>query len=100
MSRSHLSAAPVLQKQIGGRVAIGAHILDVRETFGKIFNDLAGHNGQDKQFDHLFDDGDTFQIGALHGCALHVPWLYAGLHGICDIFREAVALCCAGAAQS
>lgn len=69
----HLSAAPVLQKQIGGQVAIGAHIIDVRETFGKIFNDIAGNNDQNKQFDHLFNDGDTFQIGALHGCALHVP---------------------------
>jgi glyoxylase-like metal-dependent hydrolase (beta-lactamase superfamily II) len=69
----HLSAAPVLQKQLGGRLAIGAHITDVRKTFGRIFNDPVDEDDENTKFDHLFHDGETFQIGALKGCALHVP---------------------------
>lgn len=32
----HLSAAPYLQEQLGGRLAIGRHILTVQNVFGKI----------------------------------------------------------------
>nr|WP_181096396.1 MBL fold metallo-hydrolase [Pseudomonas entomophila] len=69
----HLSAAPVLQKRVGGQIAIGAHIADIRKTFSKIFNDTLEENDEYTAFDHLFHDGDTFQVGALKGCALHVP---------------------------
>ncbi|MEM7191083.1 MAG: MBL fold metallo-hydrolase, partial [Pseudomonadota bacterium] len=34
----HLSAAPYLQEQLGGRIGIGAGISDVQEVFGKVFN--------------------------------------------------------------
>ncbi|MFH7519228.1 MBL fold metallo-hydrolase, partial [Pseudomonas syringae group genomosp. 7] len=34
----HLSAAPWLQEQVGGALAIGEHITTVQETFGKVFN--------------------------------------------------------------
>ncbi|WP_375214431.1 MBL fold metallo-hydrolase, partial [Aquabacterium sp.] len=34
----HLSAAPYLQQKIGGKIAIGEHIVIVQETFGKLFN--------------------------------------------------------------
>ncbi len=34
----HLSAAPYLQKKLGGQLAIGAHITTVQDVFGKLFN--------------------------------------------------------------
>jgi glyoxylase-like metal-dependent hydrolase (beta-lactamase superfamily II) len=34
----HLSAAPYIQRHLGGRLGIGANIRIVQETFGKIFN--------------------------------------------------------------
>ena len=35
----HLSAAPVIQERLGGRIVIGSQIKVVQETFGKIFNE-------------------------------------------------------------
>ena len=35
----HLSAAPYLQKALGGRIGIGEQITVVQDTFGKVFND-------------------------------------------------------------
>ena len=34
----HLSAAPYLREKLGGRIAIGEHIVTVWETFGDLFN--------------------------------------------------------------
>ncbi|MCD9047329.1 MBL fold metallo-hydrolase [Luteimonas sp. MHLX1A] len=61
----HLSAAPLLQARVGGRLAIGAHITTVQETFGRIFNAGARFARDGSQFDRLFADGDGFRIGAL-----------------------------------
>ena len=69
----HLSAAPWLKSQLGGRVAIGKAIATVQRTFGRVFNAEPGFATDGSQFDHLFDDGDTFAVGALQGIALHVP---------------------------
>jgi len=69
----HLSAAHHLRALLGGRIAIGAHIRQVQATFGAVFN-LDGLVPADgSQFDHLFEDGEPFSIGALQACALHVP---------------------------
>jgi glyoxylase-like metal-dependent hydrolase (beta-lactamase superfamily II) len=69
----HLSAAHHLRAQLGGRIAIGAHIRQVQATFGAVFN-LGGVVATDgSQFDHLFEDGESFSIGALQARALHVP---------------------------
>lgn len=69
----HLSAAPYLQAQLGGRIAIGDQITKVQTVFGTIFNEGADFARNGSQFDHLFHDGDTFRIGNLHAIALHVP---------------------------
>ena len=69
----HLSAAPYLQEQLGGRLAIGRHILSVQEVFGKIFNEGTRFARDGSQFDQLFDDGDRFAIGSIPAIALHVP---------------------------
>lgn len=69
----HLSGAPYLQEQLGGRLAIGRHILSVQEVFGKIFNEGTRFARDGSQFDQLFDDGDRFAIGSIPAIALHVP---------------------------
>ena len=35
----HLSAAPYLQDILGGKIGIGNRIMEVQDTFGKIFNE-------------------------------------------------------------
>lgn len=69
----HLSAARYLQQQVGGRIAIGERIREVQATFGKLYN-LERHFLPDgAQFDHLFQDGETFRIGHIEATALLVP---------------------------
>ncbi|HEU4650699.1 MAG TPA: MBL fold metallo-hydrolase [Croceibacterium sp.] len=69
----HLSAAPYLQEQLGGKLVIGRHILTVQEVFGKVFNEGADFARDGSQFDRLLDDGDTLLIGEIPLIALHVP---------------------------
>ncbi|WP_416068475.1 MBL fold metallo-hydrolase [Rhizobium sp. ZK1] len=69
----HLSAAPFLQKEIGGQLAIGREIIRVQEVFGKIFNAGTEFQRDGSQFDQLFQDGDRFKIGNLDATVLHVP---------------------------
>lgn len=52
----HLSAAPYLQQQLGGKVAISKHIIIVQETFGSLFNEGTQFEKDGSQFDILFDD--------------------------------------------
>ncbi|OKH90182.1 beta-lactamase [Thalassospira sp. TSL5-1] len=69
----HLSAAPYLKQELGGAMAIGANITIVQDHFGKVFNAGTEFCRTGRQFDRLFKDGDQFEIGSLHVCALHTP---------------------------
>lgn len=69
----HLSAAPYLQRQLGGQLAIGAHITTVQRTFGSLFNAGTGFARDGSQFDRLLADGERFAIGSLQAQALHTP---------------------------
>ena len=69
----HLSAGPYLQKHLGGKLAIGEHIVTVQETFGKIFNEGTDFQRDASQFDHLFKDGEPYDIGTLEATAIHTP---------------------------
>lgn len=69
----HLSAAPYIQAQLGGKLGIGEKITVVQDTFGKIFNEGTEFQRDGSQFDRLFADGDTYQIGGLTARALHTP---------------------------
>ncbi|MCA8866782.1 MULTISPECIES: MBL fold metallo-hydrolase [unclassified Halomonas] len=69
----HLSAAPYLHEQLGGKTGIGANIVVVQEIFGKAFNAGTEFAWDGSQFDALFAEGDTFAIGQLKGHVLHTP---------------------------
>ena len=69
----HLSAAPYLQEKLGGKIAIGEHIVTVQEVFGKLFNAGTEFQRDGSDFDHLFADGDTFKIGNIDVTVMHVP---------------------------
>ncbi len=69
----HLSAAPYLKDRLGGALAIGREIIHVQTVFGKIFNEGSDFARDGSEFDRLFVDGETFNIGGLQAMALHVP---------------------------
>ena len=69
----HLSAAPYIQQQLGGKIGIGANITVVQDTFGKVFNEGTEFQRDGSQFDQLFKEGDSFHIGQFRGDVLHTP---------------------------
>ena len=69
----HLSAAPYLKQQLGGKIAIGDHITTVQGVFKGIFNLEPGFKQDGSQFDHLFCDDEAIQVGALNGQVMYVP---------------------------
>ncbi|KUJ78522.1 MBL fold metallo-hydrolase [Ruegeria profundi] len=69
----HLSAAPYLQQELGGKIGIGDQIVTVQETFGKVFNEGTEFQRDGSQFDALFREGDSFHVGQMRGDVLHTP---------------------------
>jgi glyoxylase-like metal-dependent hydrolase (beta-lactamase superfamily II) len=69
----HLSAAPYIKERVGGLIGIGENINVVQDTFGKVFNEGTEFQRDGSQFDRLFCDGDSYQIGSLIGHAMHTP---------------------------
>lgn len=69
----HLSSGAYIKSVLGGKIAIGARIVDVQKIFAKVFNlkDSVATDG--RQFDRLFNDGDTFPIGGLTARVMHTP---------------------------
>ena len=69
----HLSAAPWLKRALGGRIGIGAGIVDVQRAFAGVFNSGPDFSADGSQFDDLFGDGDSFSLGSLNVDVLHTP---------------------------
>lgn len=69
----HLSAAPYLRRELGGKIAIGESISKVQGVFKRLFNLEPEFRIDGSQFDHLFAADESFMIGTLKATALHVP---------------------------
>ena len=69
----HLSAAPYLKAHLGGQTGIGRDITQVQQVFKGVFNLEAEFKQDGSQFDHLFGEGDTVDLGPLQGRVMAVP---------------------------
>ena len=69
----HLSAAAWLRDQLGGSIGIGGQIPGVQDVFKKIFHLGDEFRADGSQFDHLFKEDESFEIGALQARVLSVP---------------------------
>ena len=69
----HLSAAPYLRAELGGKISIGANITQVQKVFKGVFNLEPGFKQDGSQFDHLFHDGEAIPLGELTGEVMFVP---------------------------
>lgn len=69
----HLSAAPYIQKALGGKIGIGDKIMVVQEVFGKVFNEGTEFQRDGSQFDTLFKDGDIYKVGNLQAFTIYTP---------------------------
>ncbi|MDE1941524.1 MAG: MBL fold metallo-hydrolase [Betaproteobacteria bacterium] len=69
----HLTAAPYLASRLGGRIAIGKRVTNVQQHFGELFNAGPEFHPDGRQFDHLFEDDETFFIGKLPVQSWYTP---------------------------
>ncbi len=69
----HLSAAPYIQEKLGGKLGIGDKITVVQDTFGKVFNEGTEFQRDGSQFDKLFSDGDTYEVGNMSAFVIYTP---------------------------
>ncbi len=69
----HLSAAPYIQKKLGGKIAIGSQIPEVQKVFKGLFNLEPEFKVDGSQFDELIIEGRDLQFGNLSIHPLFVP---------------------------
>lgn len=69
----HLSAAPFVREQVGGRIAIGEKIVEVQKIFREVFNLEKQFLTDGSQFDKLFAEGETFNVGELDAEVIYTP---------------------------
>jgi glyoxylase-like metal-dependent hydrolase (beta-lactamase superfamily II) len=69
----HFSAASYLKDKTGAPIAIGEHVRDVQQLWKKIYNWPAETPTDGRQWDRLFADGDTFEVGQIPVRVMHSP---------------------------
>jgi len=68
----HLSGAPYVKGQVGGKTGIGSDVTAVQDAFKDIFN-IKGLATDGSQFDHLFVDGESFKLGSIDAQVIATP---------------------------
>jgi glyoxylase-like metal-dependent hydrolase (beta-lactamase superfamily II) len=68
----HLSAASYMKEKLGAPIAIGEHIRKVQALWKDIYN-FSDFCADGSQWNRLFADGETFQIGSLETRVMHSP---------------------------
>lgn len=69
----HLSAAPFIKRNLGGRNAIGEGIREVQSIFKDLLNLEPAFADDGRDFDQLFRDDETFKVGSLEGRVIATP---------------------------
>lgn len=69
----HLSAAPFIKQQLGGKIATGAQITQVQKVFRQVFNLEHELLVDGSQFDYLFADEEQFMLGDLSCKVMATP---------------------------
>ncbi len=68
----HLSGSPYIKSKTEAKIGIGEQIKDVQRIFRPIF-DAADLKADGSDFDHLFKDGEHFEIGELDAEVMYTP---------------------------
>ena len=68
----HFSAAPYLKEKLGAPTGIGSHVTKVQKLWQDIYN-LPDLPTDGRQWDRLFSDGETFQVGQIPVRVMHSP---------------------------
>ena len=69
----HLSGAEFLKQKLGGKIAIGEHIVEVLKFWVPLFNNGANTPLDGSQFDRLLVEGEVLALGTLKIKVMHTP---------------------------
>ena len=69
----HLTAASYLKEKLNAKTALGEHIKEVLEFWIPLYNAQKDIPADASQFDHLFQNEETFKIGNLNATVIHTP---------------------------
>jgi len=69
----HLTASHYLQQKLGGKIGIGEQVKSVLAFWVPLFNTEQDTALDGSQFDHLFTDGEIFNIGSIEVQAIATP---------------------------
>lgn len=69
----HLAGGAYVKRKLGGSTALGAGIRDVQKHFGEVYGLSKDLTPDGSQFDHLFEDGETFTIGTIEARVIATP---------------------------
>lgn len=69
----HITASHYLKEKLGGKIGIGAKIKEVLALWVPIFNTSKDTSLEASQFDHLFEDGETFKLGNIDVKVFYTP---------------------------
>ena len=69
----HITAASYIREQLGGKIAISRHMLDIIKTWTPIFQTAQDTPADGAAFDHLFANDETFTIGDIPARIIHTP---------------------------
>lgn len=69
----HITAAHYLKSKVGGKIGIGSGIKEVLDTWLDVFETSNDTPNDGSQFDVLFEEGDTFNIGEYEVTVWHTP---------------------------
>jgi glyoxylase-like metal-dependent hydrolase (beta-lactamase superfamily II) len=69
----HLSGSQYLKRRFDAKVGIGARIVEVQRVFKGVFDLPESFAADGRQFDRLFEDGETFTAGSLAVEVLATP---------------------------
>lgn len=69
----HLTAAPYIKMKLGGQIAAGAGVVEMQQHWNDVFNFKGEARAEPDVFDRLFEDGETFAIGALEARVMATP---------------------------
>jgi glyoxylase-like metal-dependent hydrolase (beta-lactamase superfamily II) len=68
-----LTAATYVQEKLGGKIGIGAGVVEVQKNFKTFYNDGSELSTDGSQFDRLFSDEEVFSLGNLEVRVIHTP---------------------------
>jgi glyoxylase-like metal-dependent hydrolase (beta-lactamase superfamily II) len=73
MHADHISASSYLKEKVGGKKAIGSEVIKVQKYLKEVFDLNDNFKTDGSQFDHLFENGESFMIGNLKAKTIHGP---------------------------